>query len=336
MHETPASAPVGATAEPPDVGWLAAVGLYVGVVLSAASVAVAAAAGVSAATIVGTLSTLFTFGLVAGALGAKGTPGLAERIGHGLPWLAVPFLAPVGFAAATVVVLETGVPDVAAIGTGLGTLLAGSVGGALVGMARTRYARAMVSGDALATIDWVRTNQATVTAGWGVGLLVLAGVPVLFQDGPIRTRFSPHLLLMGTMFILMAWSSHARLTPNGDKSTEEGRLRRFLPDRARRSVFGQELRYDQEIDPWVTLNEIEFHPEGLVLSKPMQRRFVPWTAITGVTLTDDELRLERDGWLDVRCHRDVIDDPTAVVETIERLRSSRNLADRRRGMETVA
>jgi len=65
--------------------------------------------------------------------------------------------------------------------------------------------------------------------------------------------------------------------------------------------------------------ELRVHEAGLVVDKPFGTTIVSWDAIASVELIDDELRLER-RWLDIRCDRDAIDDPKAVLEAIETAR----------------
>jgi len=58
---------------------------------------------------------------------------------------------------------------------------------------------------------------------------------------------------------------------------------------------------------------------GLVVERPLQRRFRPWAAISGYTLTDDALVVQQSAWwrLSHRCDRADIDDVDAVVTALD-------------------
>jgi len=58
---------------------------------------------------------------------------------------------------------------------------------------------------------------------------------------------------------------------------------------------------------------------GLVVERPLQRRFRPWAAISGYTLTDDALVVQQSAWwrLSYRCDRADIDDVDAVVTALD-------------------
>lgn len=58
---------------------------------------------------------------------------------------------------------------------------------------------------------------------------------------------------------------------------------------------------------------------GLVVERPLQRRFRPWAAISGYTLTDDVLVVQQSAWwrLSYRCGQANIYDVDAVVAALD-------------------
>ena len=58
---------------------------------------------------------------------------------------------------------------------------------------------------------------------------------------------------------------------------------------------------------------------GLVVERPLQRRFRPWAAISGYTLTDDALVVQQSAWwrLSYRCDRADIENVDTVVTALE-------------------
>jgi hypothetical protein len=71
------------------------------------------------------------------------------------------------------------------------------------------------------------------------------------------------------------------------------------------------------------LPDLRVHGAGLVVSRPVHRRFVPWETVSRVRLTPDELVVERRRRFDLRCDRAAIDAPERVYEEIERSRAGK-------------
>jgi len=67
------------------------------------------------------------------------------------------------------------------------------------------------------------------------------------------------------------------------------------------------------------LSHVPRHRRGLVVERPLQRRFRPWAAISGYTLTDDALVCAAVSVVATlyRCDRADIDDVDAVVTALD-------------------
>ncbi|WP_254861883.1 hypothetical protein [Halovivax gelatinilyticus] len=316
MGYAPASSIESVTSvEPPDVGAVAVAGVYVGVAVTAIVIAVGAAAGLSGAAIATSVTTAFTAGLVAGAIAIRRTRGIAERLGQGWPWLGALYLVPAGFAIATLLVSSTStIPGHAAVGTAIGAVGTGLVALGATPMARTRYARAAVDDDPIANAPLFSTTQARNWTIVGLVFVAIGGVQFVSADGALG-GVGFWVAAMALYSIAMAWWSRAAVRLDHGES----RLARYLPDRTRRSVLGGEWRTDGRIDT-DGLPTLAVHDAGLVVHSGYHKRFHPWTSIGDVTLSDDELRIERPRWTDIRCHRAVIDDADALYESIEAAR----------------
>ena len=302
----------GARETSADVGFLAAVGVYVAVVLTVAAIATAVAIDASAAAIVGSVTTTATVGIVLGAILARRVEGPAVRLGGGRQATVLPFVAPAGFAIVTVViVIVDDVPGAAAFGTALGAIATTAVGYRLLAMARTRYARVAVTGRPIASAPWARPNGAAYWFAFGLGCLGLATVQLSVWDGG-RGRPGVVFVLIGTFSLLMAiqrrtWFEDRRST---------GLVGRLVPDRARRSVLGWEWVQPDPADS-AAFPTIDVHEEGLVVTREMSRRFFPWSTVDGVERLDSEIRIRRSSGFDIRCDLRAIDDPEEFVSAIE-------------------
>ena len=316
--------------EPPDVGFVTAVGVYVAVLSVAVAITGTLAVDGSSAAVVGSISSAATFGLVVGALLASRVDGLPERLGRRPRSLALPFVVPTVFALATLfVVLVSAIPAKTALGTGLGALGTFVAALGIVSMARTRYARAMTSDEPALTISRLRPNAARRSVGIGIASL-LAGVALGLTASPAGTvednpaswllaAVSGFAVAVGVAFVLVGNSYRVQF----DDRDGESRLHRLLPDRTKRSVFGTDWSVSAEFDR-SHLPTLRIHDDGLVVEGSLGHRFVPWGDVTAVRLTDSALIVEHRGRFDVRCARAVLDDPETMAEALERRYGGKN------------
>ncbi|WP_331235417.1 hypothetical protein [Natronorarus salvus] len=293
----------------PDVGFVAAFGVYTAATLTFAFLTAAAATGAAVSTLVGGITSTVTVGLVIGSLLASRREGLAERLGRDLRSRLLPFSVPAGFGALSLGAFVSPFPVGAAVGAGLGTLVTGLCGWGISSMGRSRYARAVVSDDPILTVSHLDPRQHWWMAAIGLFSLSFGGASLAMGGG-----FPGFwLTAMGVMFLL--FTAVVFYNQNRD---EDSRRRMRLPSR-----FGSGRSYDlgDPLDPEY-LPELRIHEEGIVAHQSWtSERFVPWERISGVDLTDDELRIGIRRGLDLRCKRDVVDDPEEAVETIERVRA---------------
>ncbi|GAB3023781.1 PH domain-containing protein [Natronobiforma cellulositropha] len=296
--------------EPPDVGFVAAVGVYTALAVASLAVALALAISPSGASVVGSVTTAATVGLVVGSLTASGRTGLPERLGSRRRPRSLLFVVPAAFALASLVALTTPtLPDRVAFATGFGALSTTAAAFGLHSMGRTRYARVMAADDPLESTPYLNPRQVYLSGAVGVGCTAgsLLWLFTLGSGGRVRLWWG--LLVVGLFSLLFAYSTHrlASLEAGDAKPTH------------RRRVLGTEwLEYGYAHPD--SLPTLEVHPSGLVLRRPFDRRFVPWHDVTAVRLTDTTLVIERRGRLDLRCARSVLDDPERTLEVIDRAR----------------
>lgn len=310
------SPPLGPDAlEPPDIGFTVATGVYLAAVLVATSVTVAFAIDASAPTIVGSLSTGVTVGLVAGALLASRIDGLPERLALRTRRLALPFAAPVAFAVIALAAYSfSSLPQSTGIGALVGVVGTGIAAVVLASMARTRYARTVAGETPRATIPWVNPNRGRRWIAAGVLFLGVAGVTVLVGESGLA--YPAWWIVYGVLALAVGLAFQF-----GSGTDDEGpRSLSLLPDRARRRLFGSNW-LQETIDDGHWYPKLLIHDAGLVVKRPLQRRFVPWDAVAAVRLTADELVFERPRRLDLRCDRSVIEDADRTYAEIERLRA---------------
>lgn len=305
MSQRHGTSPLPESLGTPDAGFMAGVGAYVGVVLVAVVLTVASAAGASAATVLGGISTAATVGLIAGGVVVSYCTGLPERLGRRWRRLALPFTPSVVFAGIALVALTSPVlPRIVALGAGIGSGLTLLGAFAITNMSRTRYAHAMAPDEPAASIRWLKPNQ---DRRWfGFGALCIGGYAALIvATGAFSTGNTLlHVLMWGAFALYRGFELRLRL----GKTNRDGRLaRRFDLDRLLDST-----------DRW--LPELRVHEVGLAIARPGRRRFVPWETVADVRLTADELLVERPRRFDIRCDRATIDDPESVYERIETAR----------------
>lgn len=298
--------PLPETLDPPDAGFMAAAGAYVAAAFVAGSVTVAAAVDASAATVLGVASSAITIGLVVGGIAAGQVEGLPERLGRSRRRLAPAFVPPVALVAVALIAFFTSLlPAIVALGAGFGAFVTGLSAFVVASMARTRYAKAMASGEPIATARFLKPNRDRYW--FGAGLLCLGLGAVSWRTGSLGRPFFG-LWFFGGYAVLYGMGLRLERAES-DRSDWASRL---LPAQW---VDGSENR------DW--LPELRVHREGLVVKRPEQRWFIPWSAVADVRLTDDELVVERRRGLAIRCDRGVIDDPNALYGGIERARLER-------------
>lgn len=173
-HSRPHEPELPESLESPDVGFVAAAGVYAAVALVAVAGSVALAFGGSASAVVGSVSSAATLGLVVGAVFAGRSDGLPERLGRRPRSLAPLFVVPVTFAVATAVAVATpSIATSAALGTGFGAVGTTVAAVGLASMARTRYARAMTPDEPLVTVPRLHPNRVRRSIGVGIACLVV-------------------------------------------------------------------------------------------------------------------------------------------------------------------
>lgn len=272
-----------------DASFRVVVGGYAGALLSGLATTALAAAGASLPAVAVAGSVAAAVGGLVGAAGAGRARGPAIRLGGTRRrWLfllaAVPFAATALFA-----------PWVAASGTYLRPVALGSAAG--VGLAgtvleaasRTRHADAAVDGAPVATVGWEPGRSGS--RALDVAFLVLSGT---LAAGNAVAGDPTSALLWGAVGALWLVGRIAG-----------GRLR---------PPVGLPLAGDP------ARPELRVYEAGLVVTYPYARTFVPWTDVSGVRLTPEELVLDR-GLFDLHFDRDDLDDPRAACDALERTAS---------------
>ncbi|MDQ2049960.1 hypothetical protein RBH26_05635 [Natronolimnohabitans sp. A-GB9] len=274
----------------PDLAFTAGFGFYLGLVAAGAVSVAALVAGASTEALLATAPGTVTAVLLAVLITGERLRGIPEQIGRRRRSRAICYVPAAAFAA---VLLVPAVGPLAytarfAIVT---IALAALTAAAAVGvarMARNRYVEAVTVDEPAATWTGHRTGfgsgEGAISALMGVLVVVgLAGAVTNGWIGGVLVAVYGVAFLLGSRFDL--WD---------DWDESDGR--RNPPT-------------------------FRAHQAGLVFERPYERRLLPWAAIEDVRLTADELVLERDGLrFDIRCDRSAIDDPEAVLETIERTR----------------
>ncbi|WP_436345180.1 hypothetical protein [Natronorubrum sp. FCH18a] len=283
----------------PGIDWPAAVGLYVATATAGLVALLAVAAGASSDAILGLIPTVFTGGLLCGAIAARHGPAFAIRLGT-WRWRIVALCLPALVVAGGFGVLTTTaiVPRgwllplvaVAVLGIGLpARLLALVAHDTAVGAEIERENRSA------ATWTWYQSGTDVTAIGYGVGCFLLVAI-LSAENGFGRGSFQ--LSLLGTGLIAFGWAPTLSI-PNSDGSK---RTVLSIPD----------VNYVR--------GEIRAYETGLVFEPrivPSYRRLVPSERITDVRLTDDHLVLERRRRPAIRCDRSRIDDLEGVLQALE-------------------
>ncbi|WP_339102356.1 hypothetical protein [Haloterrigena salinisoli] len=286
----------------PGADWPAAVGLYVAVVAAGLVGTAAIAGGASSDAVLGLVPTVFTGGLLCGAVVARANPRFALRLGD-LRWRTLALCLPVPAVAGSLGLLAaTGVV------TGEWPFLLAGIGAAGIGLsarvlalvARDLYVEATVDepGEAVAEWAWYQSGTNVTMIAFGAGLLAVAAVLYLgFGFGRLTVR----LPLAGLGCLAVGWAPTVSLpNPVGAEP-----IRLSVPH----------IEYPRA--------DIRAYSAGIVVEPrfvPSYRRFVPWTRLTDVRVTDERLVLERRWRPDVRCDRAEIDDLEGVLDALETVR----------------
>ena len=282
----------------PGVGFQAAVGVYVGAIAVGLASLALAVADASSGALLSAVPTVFTSGLVVGALAAWARPGIAERLGA-RRWRSLEATLPalaVGAPTAALYLLEavsSGAFLVPAVGA---TIAIVASGGGIAAIARDVYIES-ITGEPAVEWPWKRAGPDVATIGIGLGFLAVGAVIAAFTERRSLTAF-----LVGAVFLLQGL---------GPALSSDGSRRVSFPSR-----LGKTFETDLADRPRADLRA---DAAGLVVepaAKPSYRRLVPWERITDVRLTDEELVLERRWRPSIRCDRSTIDDPEAVAETL--------------------
>lgn len=287
----------------PDAGFMAAAGVYVAAVFVALAVVISVAVGASTASALGAVASAITVGLVVGGIAAGHVRGLPERLGRGWRSMVLVFLIPGTFAASALfVTLVPWLPIALALGAAVGAGITAVPALAIASMARTRYAKAMAPDKPLAATPLLNPNRGRrwITLGLLNALLLV----LLFAGESVQISVG---LVFFTLYALLYGIAVRFESTNPDP---DGRLQRYLSG-----------WFEDAMEPqW--LPELRVHERGLTVKHPAQRRFVPWSAVEDVRLTDEELVVERHRFPALRCDRTVIEEPERFHEAIDRARGA--------------
>lgn len=290
--------------EPPDIGFQAAFGFYLGLAVGGIAAFTGLLVDVTTATLLGTFPTVVTAIILVGHVLAKRAHGLPERIGRVWRWRLACYLPAVGFGAAALVPRVTPLESTSrylAVTIALALVL-GLTALGLEQLCRNRFVEAITADEPIVT--WTYRPAGFLADGSGMltfaTIFLLLGTVASIWTGSVR----PGLFwaVIGLVFIL---SNGARF---GDDAQE----------RTKRYGFGFEPDFSPD-NRWNSL-ELRAHEAGIRLDRGRSRTLVLWDQVTGVELTDEELVLER-RFRNIRCDRSTIDDPEAVLEAIETRRS---------------
>lgn len=289
-----------ADAEPPDIGFQAAFGFYLGLVTGGLVALVGLFADVTTATLLGTFPTVVTAVTLAGHVVAKRVHGLPERIGRRRRWRLACYLPAAGFG---VVALAPNVTSLESTSRYLAVTVAlalvlGLTALGLEQLCRNRFVEAITADEPSVTWSY-RPASAFSQGGFGVVLLcfVLVGGVTSVVSGNF---FGLFWIVFGVVMAAWIWFD---VEDNSDG----------------KKYYGKRFSFDIGPDSENALGELHAHERGIRFDQGRSRKLTPWEKITDVELTDDELVLER-RFRNLRCDRSVIDDPEAVLAALEEAR----------------
>ncbi|NGM68196.1 hypothetical protein G6M89_04080 [Natronolimnobius sp. AArcel1] len=283
------------SAPDPGAGFQAATGIYLGALVSGTLSLGMAIGDASSGVFFSVITTVFTLGLVVGALAAWWRSGLADRLGEqrwrlvltGSPTVAIAGLAWLLFATGAAASEWYLVPLAVTVSVAL------AAGWVLTAMARETHLESIIDEPAVRW-EWQRVGVDVAAVGIGVAFLAV-GLGLWTTTG----RTSIMFVVVAVAFILQGLSP---LFVAGDSPW------------ASTALFYNPEAFDR------SHHEIQATEVGLILEpmmKPSYKKRIPWSQITDIQLTEDELRLKR-GWRPaIRCDRTVIDDADDVVTTVQ-------------------
>lgn len=284
-HEQASTAP----ADEPGLGFQAAAGFYLGLVVTGIGMIAGAATGVATGTVLGFVPTTLTVVTILGHVLAKRAGGLPVWIGsrrrRRLGW----FLPAIAFAATPFAVRALST-EASTVLVAASVVLAVVTGGCAFGLGRLcyhRYLEAITTDEPAATWTWRRSGLSS--GPYLTAAVLLLSIVAGLASALAGNAFGLFWIVYGVFLAYALWSD----------------------------------RTDGWFDPDKSWNppELRAHEAGVVVDRPVSTRLLPWETIGDVRLTDDELVLERPRRFDVRCDRAAIDDPEGVLEGIERVRA---------------
>ncbi|OVE83974.1 hypothetical protein B2G88_16355 [Natronolimnobius baerhuensis] len=284
------------SAPDPGAGFQAATGIYLGALVSGLVSLGMAVGDASSGAFFSVITTVFTGGLILGALGAWARPGLAGRLGEQrwrLVLTSAPAVAIAGLAWA-LFAMGAGANEWYLVPLG-GTVFVALVSGwVLAAMARETHLESIIDEPAVRW-EWQRVGVDVATVGIGVAFLAV-GIGFWTTTGGTSIMF----FFVAIVFILQGVSP---LFVAGDSPW------------ASTALFYNPEAFDRGH------HVIQATDVGLILKptmKPAYKKRLPWHRVTDVTLTERELHLECRWRPDIRCDRDVIKDADEVAATLRR------------------
>jgi hypothetical protein len=294
-----------ASAGRPDLGFQAAFGFYLGLVAGGLVALVGLAADVTTATLLGTFPTVVTAVTLVGHALAKRSHGLPQRIGRRRPLRLACYLPAIGFAAAAVVPTATPLEPATryfAVTIPLAVVVGVTAFG-LERLCRKQYVVAITADEP--TLTWAyQPASAFSNPGFWMPMLAFAAMGLSAS------------LATGSLIGLL-WIAFGVLIAVGSWMINIG-------DANGKQYYG--TRFSLDVDTKKQQSELRAHERGVRHDAGRSSTLIPWQKISEIRLTDDELVLER-RFRNIRCDRDAIDDPEAVYEALEKLKTRAETRD---------
>lgn len=283
----------------PGVGFQAAVGITVGAVATGLASLALAVAGVSTGALLSTVPTIFTAGLVVGALAAWARPGVAVRLGA-RRWRSLEATLPafaVGAGTAALYLLEAAPSRWLLVPAAVATVVGALFGWATAAIAHDAYVES-ITDDPVAEWAWKRAGADVTALGLGIATLAIGAALAAAVDGRSTVVV---VVVVAIPFLLQGLGPLLPTDPN---------------DTSFPTYYGMttEIEVSDRAHHY-----LRAYDAGLVVDPAMKatsRKLVSWDRITDVRLTDDELVLERRWRPTIRCDRSVIDEPEEIEATL--------------------
>ena len=291
-------------AGPPDIGFRAGAGFYLGLVAGGLVAVAGLLADVTTATLLGALPTVVTAMTIVGYVLAGRARGWPERLGRSRRLRLVWYLPAVGFGAAGFAPPLTPLPSTPwylAVTIVL-TVLTGVAAYGLERLCRNRYVEAVTADEPIVTWTYQPAGLLADGTAWAAVAVLAVGVTL---GGFLQ-------IATGDWWVGLFWIAVV-VFPILLASGSDDRTKRIYG-----TEYGLQIDSDGE---WGT-RELSAHDAGIRLDRGRSTTLVPWESITGVELTDDELVLER-RFRSLRCDRSAIDDPEATLEALVAARARR-------------